>query len=203
MKQQLPPFGALTEEGRDRLERFVALLRAWNRRIALVARGDEESLWHRHVEDSLQIAPLLPAEGSIADLGSGGGFPGLVLAIALNRRVELIESDTRKASFLREAIRVTDAPARVHAVRAEALPLAPAAAVTARAFAPLPRLIPVAVRLMASSGICVLLKGTSIAWELTMARAQWQMHVECFESRTQSGSVILRLSEIRHASSVA
>jgi 16S rRNA (guanine527-N7)-methyltransferase len=110
----------VSRETEARLSAYADLLRAWNRRINLISRADESNLWVRHIEDSLQLASLIPRDCDRAiDLGSGAGFPGLVLSIATGIHFHLVESDQRKAAFLREAARVTGAPVAVHATRAE------------------------------------------------------------------------------------
>ncbi|MDA8252330.1 MAG: 16S rRNA (guanine(527)-N(7))-methyltransferase RsmG [Rhodospirillales bacterium] len=181
-----------------RLDAFLALLLQWNRRINLIAGADEGSVWHRHVLDSAQLAPLLPEKpGAFIDLGSGAGFPGLVLAVVAGWRVHLVESDARKAAFLREAVRVTGTDAVVHACRAESLSISPAPVVTARGIAPLPRLLELAVPLLAPGGICLFPKGRSAMDELTAAHREWHMRVERFPSRTSPTATLLRLCEIR------
>jgi 16S rRNA (guanine527-N7)-methyltransferase len=185
-------------EALARLKIFATLLAAWNRRINLVSRGDLEELWPRHIADSLQLVPLLPETLTDAvDLGSGAGFPGLVLAIATGIPFSLIESDQRKAAFLIEAARITEAPVRVHAVRIEAVRLAPVRLVTARALAPLPDLLALAAPFLAPDGVALFPKGQNAGIELTDAAAQWQMRVERFSSRTDPRASILRISEIR------
>ena len=191
------PFG-LSATTEQRLRGFVALLLDWNRRINLVARADEADVWDRHVLDCVQLADLLPEPASVLiDLGSGAGFPGLVLSIATPWHVHLVEADARKASFLRYAVRQTGANASIHATRAERLALPPVPVVTARAFAPLSRLLPLAVPLLAPDGICVFPKGRSATEELTDAGREWQMQVERFPSRTNPDGTLLRLREIR------
>jgi 16S rRNA (guanine527-N7)-methyltransferase len=183
----------------DRLQAFAELLLRWNRRINLVGRADEAFLWDRHICDSMQLAPFLPNDGAVVDLGSGAGFPGVVLAIATGHLFHLIESDQRKCAFLRAAARATAANVIVHPMRAAAITIPPVAAVTARGFAPLPSLLPVAARFLAPTGVLVLLKGVSVEEELTAARREWHMHVERFPSGAGLRSVILRVSEIRRA----
>ncbi len=175
----------------------MELLLRWNTRINLISRDDEAHLAQRHIEDSLQLMPLVPANiaGAI-DLGSGGGFPGLVLAIVTGLHFDLVESDRRKAAFLREAARATGAPATIHNGRVEGLALPPTLLVTARAFAPLPRLLDLAHDLVAPGGILLLPKGKNVDAELTDARAGWNMHIEKFPSKTDPGGTILRLSEV-------
>ena len=179
---------------------FAALLLRWNRTVNLIARRDEPNLWDRHIADSLQLAPLIPPGTPRAiDLGSGGGFPGLVLAIATAIPFDLIESDQRKAAFLREAARATGAPATIHNVRIEAARLPPAPLVTARALAPLPHLLALAAPKLAPTGICLFLKGQNVASELTDAATQWHMRVEMLPSQTSPVASILRISEIARA----
>lgn len=182
----------------EALEKFAALLLRWNRTVNLIARGDEPELWRRHIDDSLQLTALVPqATERGIDLGAGAGFPGLVLACATGIPFDLIEADQRKAAFLREAGRVTGAPVRVHAGRAESVELAPASVVTARALAPLPLLLRLAAPKIASTGIALFPKGSDIDAELTAARREWHMSVERVPSRTSPGAVILKISELR------
>ncbi len=198
MKHSPPlPASAVSRETAARLDRFLDLVRTWNRTINLVGRQDEAQLRQRHLDDSLSLLPYLPAGFERAiDLGSGGGFPGLVLAIATGRPFDLVESDQRKAAFLREAARITDAPATVHAARIEAVRLEPAPLVTARALAALPALLAWAVPLLAPGGVCVFPKGRTAEQELTEARRQWHMRVEHWSNPLAPDARILRLSEI-------
>lgn len=176
---------------------FINLLRHWNLKLNLVARGDEEALGQRHIEDSLQLAPLIPArvERGI-DLGSGAGFPGLILAKATGTFFDLIEADHRKAAFLREAVRLLDAPAQVHVVRIEEAEVEPASLVVARALAPLRRLLPLTAPLLAPGGTCLFPKGAQFETELTEVAGRWQMNVDRIPSRTPPG-VILRITELQ------
>jgi 16S rRNA (guanine527-N7)-methyltransferase len=186
------------------LERFSGLVLRWNSTVNLIAPGDDVRLWERHISDSLQLVALMqpPPERAI-DLGSGAGFPGLVLAIATGVPFDLIESDQRKAAFLREAVRLTGAPAQIHAQRIEAVHLDPAPLITARALAPLPKLLALAARLLAPAGACLLLKGTNVEAELTDAAAQWHMRVDSLPSRTAPGARILRITDLSRVAHTA
>lgn len=176
---------------------FIDLLLRWNRQLNLVARGDEETIGSRHVQDSLQLAPLIaPTTERAIDLGSGAGFPGLILASATGLFFDLIEADLRKAAFLREAVRLLQAPARVHAKRIEDAPVPPASLVVARALAPMRRLLPLAAPLLAPGGTCLFLKGARVGAELTEVAGRWQMKIDRIPSRTPSG-VILRITELQ------
>ncbi len=202
MKQHISSDLRVSRETEIRLRTFSALLSHWNRTINLVSRHDEANIWDRHIIDSLAlIAALPPTAGRAIDLGSGGGFPGIVLAIATGWRFELVESDQRKAAFLREAIRATHADAGVHCARIETLRLERAPVVTARALAPLDRLLELASPFVAPDGICVFPKGRGVDDELTAAALHWHMQIERIPSAIDTESTILRIREIRRAGS--
>lgn len=195
-------FAEITDVSRetlDRLQIYVDHLTKWQSALNLVSRRSLEDVWRRHMLDSAQLAPLLPDAGSIADLGSGAGFPGLVLAIMTDRTVELIESDVRKGVFLREAARLTDAPATVTTgridVRAAALPKKPVDILTARALAPLATLCEMADSLGAET--CVFLKGEQWRDELTAAEKDWKMDVDVIDSLSAQASRVLRIRNLR------
>jgi 16S rRNA (guanine527-N7)-methyltransferase len=184
----------VSRETQEVLRQFAALLLRWNRTVNLISRADEQHLWKRHIDDSLQLLPLMePLPSRAIDLGSGAGFPGLVLALASGVHFDLIEADQRKCAFLREAARITGAPVKIHAVRIETAILPPAPLVCARALAPLPRLLEMAAPLLTTGGQCLLLKGTNAAAELTHAGAEWQMQVDQIPSRTDPRAFILRI----------
>jgi len=188
---------SVSRETEERLERFATLLLRWNPTINLISRKDEAELWPRHIRDSLALVPLLPQDATIAaDLGTGGGFPGLILAIATGRHFHLIEADQRKSAFLREAARETAAPVTVHTTRIEQAKLAPVPLITARALAPIAKLLDWATPLLTPDGICILPKGRTAEEELTAAQERWHMRVERFPSPTDPAATILRLSEI-------
>jgi 16S rRNA (guanine527-N7)-methyltransferase len=184
-----------------RLDAFLDLLLRWNDRINLVADRDPAVIRQRHIADSLQLLPLLPpGDGPVGDLGSGGGFPGLILAVAHARPTHLVESDRRKAAFLTEATaQLGLAHVRVHPARAEAVALPPLAALTARALAPVAALLPHAERLLAPDGLLILPKGRDAEAELTAIPPAWTLRTERFASRTDPRATILRLSDIRRA----
>jgi 16S rRNA (guanine527-N7)-methyltransferase len=194
--QRVPSGCDVSRETREKLSLFEDLLRRWNPRINLVAKNDVDQLWERHIVDSLQLLPYLPKDTERAiDLGSGGGFPGLILAIASNTHFCLVESDQRKASFLREAARVCSAKASVHPVRIEAANLEPAAVITARALAPLDKLMGLAHPLATKDAVYLFQKGQSVDEELTNAQLQWHMRVERFPSSTSPTSCLLRIRD--------
>ncbi|WP_424810556.1 16S rRNA (guanine(527)-N(7))-methyltransferase RsmG [Roseococcus sp. YIM B11640] len=191
----------VSRETTERLRAYLLLLMSWNQRINLVANAPEQELWSRHIIDSWQLLPLLPDEGVLVDLGSGGGLPGLVLAIGRERPTHLVESDRRKAAFLLEVSRALGLKhVTIHVSRIEAAKVPPAQVVTARALAPLKELLPMAARILAPGGVAVFPKGRSADVELTEASPHWSMQTERFASRTDLQATIFRLSEIRPAS---
>jgi 16S rRNA (guanine527-N7)-methyltransferase len=197
VKHREGPAEGVSRETYERLKVYAALLRKWNRRINLVSRQTEVDLWQRHFMDSLQLMSLLPERVSRGiDIGSGAGFPGLVLGIATGIWFDLIEADARKAAFLREVAVATGAPVGIHAVRVEAARLPPSELVTARALAPLVNLLPMVSPLLLPGGIALLPKGSGVEEELTAAQAGWHMSVERHASVTDPGGIILRLSEV-------
>jgi 16S rRNA (guanine527-N7)-methyltransferase len=193
-------FAALTGVSREtlaRLEAYAALLAQWNERINLVSRDSLRDPWRRHFLDSAQLSPYVPASTrSLVDLGSGAGFPGLVLAILGIHGVELIESDARKCAFLREAARIADAPVTIRHAPIEALPPQEVDFVTARACAPLDRLLVMAQRFIAPHTVCLFLKGEHAGEELTAACRGWTMRAACHPSRADPRGVILKLEQV-------
>ena len=179
-----------------RLATFVVLLEKWNGRVNLVARAGLRDVWRRHLLDSLQLAPLVPDEGHWLDVGSGAGFPGLIVAMAGRANVHLVESDGRKATFLREAARLTGTEVTVHSRRIERLPAQQANVISARALAPLPRLLPLLYPHLADNGTCLLLKGQDVEEELTAAAKSWSMQVEKIQSRSDPRGIVLKLTEV-------
>jgi 16S rRNA (guanine527-N7)-methyltransferase len=190
----------VSRETLGRLEVYVALLEQWSARINLVGRDTLADPWRRHILDSAQLWPLLPSgAASLVDLGSGAGLPGLILAILGARGVGLVESDTRKCAFLREAARVTATDVTIHNARIEAIRPFPVDVVTARALAPLDRLLPLAAPFLAPRGVCLFLKGARAEAELTLAHRGWTMEAESFPSRSDPRGVVLRLQQVARA----
>lgn len=188
----------VSRETEQRLDIIVALLEKWQRTINLVAPATLPVVWTRHVADSLQLVPLAGAATRWVDLGSGGGFPGLVVAAALAERpdadVTLVESDSRKAAFLREAARLADLPVTVVPSRIEQVAgvLAPGVeVVSARALAPLPRLLQLAAPFLAQGATGLFLKGQDVDNELTESAKSWRINSEISPSLTGSGGHVL------------
>ncbi len=193
-------FAAATGVSREttaRLEIYSSILIEWSARINLVSPATLDDLWQRHFLDSAQLLQNLPRNAqSLIDLGSGAGFPGLVLAILGVPGVELVESDARKCAFLREAARITGTPITIHNRRIEAVPAHAVDVVTARGCAPLDRLLPLAERFIGPHTTCLFLKGAQAAEELTAAGKAWTMAVTRQPSRTDPSGVILSLQQV-------
>jgi 16S rRNA (guanine527-N7)-methyltransferase len=188
----------VSRETAARLDRFVALLIAWEKHTNLIARSTIPMIWTRHIADSLQLLALAPQAKVWADLGSGAGFPGLVLACALaesrGAEVHLVESIGKKAAFLREAVQVTGAPAIVHAVRIEDFvdkPPESIEVITARALAPLPKLLPLTYPLLKKGAVGLFPKGQDVGSELTDAAKYWKIQSDLVRSRTDQRAQLL------------
>jgi 16S rRNA (guanine527-N7)-methyltransferase len=189
-------FQAATGVSREtlvRLERYAALLRKWQPAINLVGSRTLDDLWRRHMLDSAQLAPLAQGLGKRwLDIGSGAGFPGLVLAILGVGEVHLVESDARKAAFLGTVIHETTAHAVVHVARIESLPAEPYDVITARAVAPLAQLLAWGSRFAAENTISLFPKGQDVDVELTEAAKCWKFDAERVPSRSDPrGSILL------------
>lgn len=194
----------VSRETLERLDAFCALLEKWNARINLVAKPSLEDIWRRHILDSAQLWQHRPASARHwADFGSGGGLPGLVIAIlaAEEKQIEvtLIEADTRKAAFLSTVSHTLELPVRVEAVRIEALPPKTFDVLSARALAPLPRLLALLAPFAHENSRLILPKGRDHAKELTEARARWTIDSELHHSLSdpEGRVLILHLSRIQ------
>ena len=181
-------------------------LQKWNARINLVAPNSLPDFWSRHALDSAQIVPHIPKDAqTIVDFGSGAGFPGLAIAIAAKhqdsgRVVHLLESSGKKSSFLKSVSRETGLKTVIHAKRIEAVPSLQADCITARAFAPLHRLLPMATLHLKSGGQLVLLKGERADDELENVSEDWSFEVEKQPSLSNESGCILILRDLRPVS---
>lgn len=199
--------GRVSRETLDRLDAYAALLLKWNRRINLIARSTAEDLWRRHILDSAQFANHAPPNlKRWADIGSGAGLPGLIVAICLKEthpeaRVTLVEKNERKAAFLAEAIASLDIAADIACVRLVPETLPPFETnfdvVSARAVAPLAELLSLAAPLLAPSGLCILAKGRNSAAEIEEAIRHWRMNLISVGSETERDSVILKVEGLQ------
>jgi 16S rRNA (guanine527-N7)-methyltransferase len=194
----------VSRETQQRLEAFVDLLLTWQRRINLIAPSTIAQVWTRHVADSLQLIALAPAARVWVDFGSGGGFPGLAVACALadepGAMVHLVESNGKKAAFLREAVRITGVPAKVHQLRAENYGETcqeTVHAVTARALAPLKTLCDQAFPLIARGAVGLFPKGQDVDAELTEAAKYWSIEAAKVPSKTSPEGCVVVVRGLR------
>lgn len=191
--------GRVSRETADRLEIFAAELRRWQRALNLVSPASLPDLWSRHVDDSLQLAELAPAAMRWLDLGSGGGLPGLIVAAVEPRRhVTMIESDSRKSAFLRSTahkmgLEVTVLTVRIEGAVDRVCP--PQKVVSARALAPLTRLLAYAQPFLAAGATGLFPKGRNAAHELTEAKESWIFEADIVPSRTDPEGRILRVRD--------
>ncbi|KYH02410.1 16S rRNA methyltransferase [Bradyrhizobium sp. DOA1] len=196
-KREALQLAPVSREIEERLDRYIALLREWQAKTNLVAPSTLPQLWTRHIADSLQLVDLAPSAKRWADLGSGGGFPGVVLACAMagipGASVHLVERIAKKAAFLREAIRVTTSPGVVHLAEigdnVDRI-TGPVDCVTARALAPLHQLIGFAEPLMRLGAKALFPKGQDVEAELTEAAKYWNIQPQLHRSRTGDGWIV-------------
>jgi 16S rRNA (guanine527-N7)-methyltransferase len=205
--------GGVSRETITALVQYETLLKTWQKAVNLVGRGTIGDVWHRHFLDSAQLLPWIPRSAAsggpvtLLDVGSGAGFPGLILAILAARAevpgleldVHLVEANARKCAFLKEVTRVTETPVTVHHCRIEDMPPFPVNVITARGFAPLPRLLDLIAPFLERPGespLGLFLKGRSVDEELTEARKQWKIHLVSIASVTDPEGVVLRIEDI-------
>lgn len=200
----------VSRETEGRLDRFIDLLWTWQAKTNLVSPATLPKLWSRHVSDSLQLLDIVPNAKVWMDLGSGGGFPGMVLACALadtpGALVHLVERNGKKAAFLREALRVTGAPGMVHLADIEDTvdsATGPIDCVTARAVAPLHQLISYAAPLVKKGAKALFLKGQDVEVELTEATKYWKIKPRLHPSRTGGHGWIVEIDKIERCNPTA
>jgi 16S rRNA (guanine527-N7)-methyltransferase len=192
----------VSRETFHRLEQYVALIEKWTVKINLISKSSVVDIWTRHILDSVEVYRAGPRKFDCwLDLGSGGGLPGIVVAImaaenSQQQNVCLVESDSRKAAFLRAAIRETGVAGTVICERIEALPPHNADIVSARALADLGTLLGYADHHLAKGGIALFSKGMSWEKELAVARNEWSFSYEVLKSETEKGSVIMKIGDI-------
>ena len=194
----------VSRETLDRLESYASLLVEWNPAINLVSENSLKDLWRRHMFDSAQLMHYMPTPSDsdrprvIIDLGSGAGFPGMVLSILGAGEVHLVESDQRKTIFLREVAREVHSDAHIHGVRIEQMRDIPADVVTARALAPLPELLSMAAPFLSEGGTALFLKGKSATSELEEAEKDWVIQTERYPSLSDPSGIVLSVGVQGH-----
>lgn len=192
----------VSRETQERLEAYCALVQKWNPRVNLVSKTSLKDLWSRHIEDSLQLLEVQGDRSRWVDLGSGGGFPGLVIACVLrdiqaDAVISLVESDQRKAVFLRTVARELDLNVQVFADRIENVAPLMASVLSARALAPLPKLLGYAKLHLHADGQAVLPKGANWEKEVADARQEWSFECRQLNSQTDESASILVIRDIK------
>lgn len=192
----------VSRETLNDLRRFGDLVRHWNPKINLVSKPSLEDLWDRHIVDSYQIWDLLPRKGNYLDLGSGGGFPGIPIAIAAkvdhpDATITLLESDRRKVAFLQTVIRNLGLSAVARPERIETADPIGADVITARALAPCRQLFAFCERHLAEAGVIFLHKGARARLELEDARKEWDFDLIVHQSKTDPNASILEVGDLR------
>jgi len=204
----------VSRETLDRLRLYADLLKRWQRTINLVAPSTLNDIWHRHFSDSAQLFRLIPkASQRILDLGSGAGFPGLVLAMLIGderlakeqhvseARVALVESDTRKAAFLRDVALKTGIAVDIVSARIESMPtqanVASVDVITSRALAPLPRLLELSYPFFKPETCALFLKGRDVEAEVEQARGSWKFDLDLIESVTEHDARVAVIRSLR------
>jgi 16S rRNA (guanine527-N7)-methyltransferase len=187
---------SVSRETLARLQAYATLLETWNKTTNLVGPSTISDLWFRHMLDSAQLLPFVQDTPGLLDLGSGAGFPGLVLAILGQPDVHLVESDQRKIAFLREASRLAGVKVILHPARIESLRSVPSLQITARALAPVGDLLAFTENLASAETKFVFLKGQNVASELSEAHKMWKMRAETHVSRTDPSGRVVILREV-------
>lgn len=193
----IPHWLNVSRETEQKLQDFTALVLRWNDTINLISKQSMPNVWHRHILDSAQIFPHAIQNGPWLDLGSGAGFPGIVMAIMGARQMTLVESDQRKAAFLREAGRVLDLDITVVSKRIEALAPQHAGIITARALASLTQLLSHANTHLCHNGCAFFPKGLRNDLEILQAEQTWRFDYTSIPSKTDPEAVILVVKNIQ------
>lgn len=193
--------GPVSRETFDRLKAFEALFRHWAARINLAAPSTLEDTWGRHILDSAQLIRLAPAANHWLDLGTGGGFPGVVVAILLKGResgqADLVESNRKKAAFLQTAVAQTGAPGRVHACRIEQAAVKQPDILIARALAPLPQLFEFSERWLSTGSRALFHKGRGYRAEVEESRNAWRFDLVEHPNVVSSDGMILEITRLQ------
>lgn len=198
----MPDWLSVSRETLERLKELESLVLKWTTAVNLISKSSATEIWTRHILDSAQISVFCgPRGGKWVDLGSGGGFPALVLAVLAKDWTEaatfvLVESDSRKAAFLLQAIRTLDLPAKVIVQRIDMVDPLDANVLTARALAPLDAILPHAARHLGAGGLAFLPKGSTYRDEIVVAQQRWNFRCTAHQSLTDPHSAILEVDGV-------
>lgn len=200
---EIPDWLDVSRETVERLQHFADMVAQWTVKINLISGSTLPDLWQRHVLDSAQLFVHAKPGATWVDMGSGGGFPAIILAIMAREtqpdaQFHLVESDQRKSAFLRKAVTELGLRAKVHAARAESLDPFAAQTITARAMAPLGELLSHVQRHLDPQGRAILPKGARAMEEVEAARQAWSFDLQTHPSRTDPSALILMIENLRH-----
>ena len=204
LQRALGPNRRVSDRVEGQLLDFLQLFQKWNATINLVAKSTMDDAWLRHIVDSAQVFSRATPEHRLwLDLGSGGGFPGIVVAILAREylpelRIHMVESDKRKSVFLAQAVRLLNLDAKVSVCRIEELKPQSASVVSARALAPLGRLFEYSTLHLGPGGVCAFLKGENAADEIAAARKEWVFDLDCLPSLTEPKASVLFVRGLTH-----
>lgn len=188
----------VSRETWEKFSLYVELLKKWQRKINLISPNTVNNIWIRHVLDSAQLQHFIPHnDKKIVDIGSGAGFPALVLSMMGYNNIVMIESDHRKCSFLRAVLRQCDLSSKVICSRIEDVNIQDVDIVTARALSSLDKLLEYSFPLLSSDGFCLFLKGEKASEEIIEARENWVFSAKAFESVTSKNAQILQIAKIK------
>lgn len=191
--------GDVSRETLRKLQLYMGLIIKWSPKINLVSKSTLTEIENRHIWDSAQV--FNQQGGCWVDLGSGGGLPGVVIAILaqagdVDTQVTLIESDQRKAAFLRTCARELDLPLRVIAMRIDQVDPLWARTISARALAPLKTLLSLSIPHLSDGGVCIFQKGVSWRQEIDDAQQNWRFSYDAMPSKTNAEAVVLKIKDI-------
>ncbi len=194
----------LPPEAEQDLRQFSQMVLKWNQHINLISRASEAEIWDRHILDSAQIWPISPDTAKVwADIGSGGGLPGIVVAVLAKflrpeMNVVLIESDRRKAAFLTQAAKALSLRCDVRAARIESIDDLRADVVSARALGSLALLLALGKRISSDSAVFIFPKGERVAEEIALARRDWRFNLSQTSSITNPAASLLKITDLHH-----
>jgi 16S rRNA (guanine527-N7)-methyltransferase len=192
----------VSRETEARLARYENILLERNQTLSLISDTTADIVWARHFLDSAQLLPLIPEpDQPVVDIGTGAGFPGLVLAILGLPQVHLVENNMQKVAFLRSVAELLDLPVKIHGMKSDAIKPFVAGAVTARALKPLHQLLGLGRRFLGQNSVCLFPKGRRAEEEMAVAARKWHMKAERFPSMTDPESTIFRISDLTEARS--
>jgi 16S rRNA (guanine527-N7)-methyltransferase len=198
--QEFAAISGVSRETLERMKLYVDLLLKWQKSVRLIGPSTINDLWRRHILDSTQLLTIVPPKAcNLVDFGSGAGLPGFVLAILGVPDVHLVESNIRKCAFLRAAATLTNTTVTIHNTRIENLTNLSADTITARTLGPLDDLLNLSEPYLIPSTVCIFSKGQGVKQELTRVTKNWNMEIECIQSKTHATGTIVRMEKIDRA----